>query len=135
MIGNQLTDYTDPDTSITYTASQCRITVRGQWQVTRQQNSNSFNSFGILYDGLTETDQGSRTMNPWLLTYISAFETYVIQGADVEGGALNTFSTQHFYCRATELATSTNSNYEFQSNTITRPVWTYTYSKSYEVTV
>jgi len=135
VIGNQLTDYTDPDTLITYTASQCQITVSGRWQVTRQQNSNSFNSFGVLYDGLTETDQGSRTMNPWLLTYISGVETYVIQGADVQGGALDTFSTHDFYCRVTELATSNNSNFEFQSNTITRPVWTYTYSKRYEITV
>jgi hypothetical protein len=135
VVGNQLTDYTDPDTSITYTASQCQIIVRGQWQVTRQQNSNSFNSIGVLYDGLTETDQGGRPMNPWLLSYSSGFVTYVIQGADVQGGAQDTFSTQEFYCRVTELATSNNSNYEFQSNSVTRPVWVYTYSKRYEITV
>jgi hypothetical protein len=29
-------------------------------------------------------------------------------------------------------AASTNSNREFQSNTVTRPVWAYTYSKSWQ---
>ncbi len=53
VIGNTLTSYTDPDTSITYPASQCRITVTGRWVVVRQQNSNSFNGQGIIYGGQT----------------------------------------------------------------------------------
>ena len=132
-IGNNLTSYTDPSTGITYPASQCRIVVTGQWQVVRQQNSNSFNSIGIFYNGITATDQGDRIMNPNLLTYISGFATYVIQGADVDGGALNTFRNHEFFCRALEVTTSDNSNKEYQSNTITRPAWVYSYSKSWQI--
>ena len=132
VIGNALQSYTDPDTLITYPADQCRITVRGQWQVTRQQNSNSYNSFNIQYIGTTETDQGNRAMNPWLLSYNTTYSTYVIQGSAVDGGAQDTFSDHLFYARMTEDASSTNSNREFQSNSITRPVWVYTYAMSWQ---
>ena len=132
-IGNELTSYTDPNTSITYPASQCRITVTGYWLVVRQQNSNSFNGQGVMYNGKTETDLGERTMNPNLLTFSTREAVYVIQGADVSGGAQNTFSSRVFYCKATEAATSDNSNKEFQSNTITRPAWVYSYSKSWQI--
>jgi hypothetical protein len=71
-------------------------------------------------------------MNPYLLNYSSPTATYVIQGSGVDGGAQNTFTSHVFECRATETAVSTNSNKEFQSNTITRPVWAYTYSKSWQ---
>lgn len=131
-IGNDLSSYTDPDTGITYPASRCRITVRGRWQVIRQQNSNSFNGIGVEYTGATNTDLGSREMNPWLLTFTSDYATYIKQGADVTGGAQDTFSTHTFFCRATESASSDNSNKEYQSNTITRPTFVYSYSKSWQ---
>lgn len=134
VVGNTLTEYIGPDSSV-YPASQCRILVVGCWLVMRQPNSNSFNSFGVTWDGLTDTNQGSRTMNPYLLNYQTALATYVIQGADVTGGALDTFSNQEFWCKVREAASSTNSNYEFQSNTITTPAWVYTYTKSWEITV
>lgn len=133
VIGNTLRSYTDPDTSITYPESQCRIQIHGQWQVTRQQNSNSYNSFGILYTGVTETDLGSRTFNPNLLSYNTIYATYTIQGADVTGGALDTFSDHEFFCRVTEATSSNNSNNEFQSNTITTPIFVYTYNMSWEI--
>jgi hypothetical protein len=133
VVGNTLTSYTDPNTDITYPASACRITVRGQWQVIRQQNSNSFNSIGIDYNGITETDLGNRAMNPQLLTFYSSYATYVIQGANVDGGAQNTFSNHLFYCKAREASAGKNSNKEYQSNTITRPVFAYTYSKSWQI--
>jgi hypothetical protein len=131
-VGNELTSYTDPDTSITYGPELCRIVVTGAWQVIRQQNSNSYNSFNITYSATTVTDLGDRVMNPYLLNYSSPTATYVIQGAGVTGGAQDTFTSHVFECRATETAASTNSNREFQSNTITRPVWVYTYSKSWQ---
>ena len=131
-IGNELTSYTDPETSITYPASQCRIEVIGHWQVIRQQNSNSYNSFGVEYTGKTITDLGDRDMTPYLLTFVSRDAVYVIQGADVAGGAQDTFSSRVFSCEVTEKATSDNSNREFQSNTITRPAWVYSYSKSWQ---
>lgn len=134
-IGNQLTDYQDPITHQVYPASQCRITVRGRWQVVRQPNSNSFNSIGIEYVARTETDQGDRDMSPFLLTLNTAYNTFVIQGADVTGGAQDTFSSHLFYCRCTESATSDNSNRLFQSNTVIRPVWAYTYAKSWEIEI
>lgn len=133
VIGNQLTSYTDPDTSQTYPASQCRILITGQWKVNRLPNSNSYNSFGVSWVGITETDLGTREMDPYLLNYYSPSASYVIQGANVTGGAENTFSDHKFYCRVTESATSDNSNHEFQSNTITSPVWAFTYSKSWEI--
>lgn len=129
-IGNELTDYTDPETGTTYPASQCRIQVRGQWQIIRQQNSNSFNGQGVGYIGSTQTDLGNR--NYWG-TWITGFATYTIQGADVVGGAIDTFSGHEFYAIMTESATTTNSNKEFQSNTITRPAWVYTYTKSWQI--
>jgi hypothetical protein len=132
VIGNELTSYTDPGTSTTYGPELCRIVVTGAWQVIRQQNSNSYNSFNITYSATTATDLGDRSMNPYLLSYVSPAATYVIQGADVAGGAQDTFSNRVFECRATETAASTNSNREFQSNTVTRPVWAYTYSKSWQ---
>jgi hypothetical protein len=132
-IGNELTEYYDPETDTTYPASQCRIQVTGGWQVIRQPNSNSYNSFGVSWTGTTKTDQGDREMGPYLLNFVSPRATYVIQGADVTGGAQDTFSNHIFYCHATETATSSNSNNEFQSNTIIRPVWVYAYSKSWEI--
>lgn len=132
-IGNELTDYEDPVTHEIYPASRCRIQVVGAWQVNRSVNSNSYNSIGIFYTAKTETDLGERPMNPWLLDYTSPQAGYVIQGADVEGGAQNTFSEHVFECRITESAASNNSNREFASNTIVRPVWTYIYSKSWQI--
>lgn len=132
VVGNTLTDYVDPDTGDTYPASQCRIQVRGQWTIIRQQNSNSFNGVGVMYGGFTNTDLGNR--NYWG-TWITGFATYTIQGADVTGGAINTFSGHVFFANMTETTSSDNSNKEYQSNTITRPVWTYTYTKSWEIDV
>lgn len=132
VIGNELTSYTDPATSEFYPADTCRITVTGNWLVVRQQNSNSYNSFNISYVGLTQTDLGSREMSPSLLTYSSPTAQYVIQGSAVTGGAVDTFSTQVFECRVTESSSSTNSNREYQSNTVTRPVFVYSYSKSWQ---
>lgn len=135
VIGNMLTEYTDPDTQITYPASQCRIQIVGRWNVEREQNTNSYNSFGIFYTGATVTDLGSREMDPSLLYYLSPYATYTIQGANVTGGAIDTFSNHAFYCNVTETANSNNSNNEYQSNTITRPAWVYTYTKSWEIEV
>lgn len=131
-IGNALTAYTDPSTSTTYGPSRCRITVTGQWIVVRQPNTNSYNSFGIGYRGDTRTDQGDRRMDPDLLTLITGFATYVIQGNDVVGGAQDTFSDHDFWCECQHLTNSVNSNREYQSNTIARPVWSYTYTKSWQ---
>ena len=133
IIGNTLQSYTDPDTLITYPATQCRIQVRGQWQVTRQQNSNSYNSFGVIYNGLTDTDLGNRISNPNLLSYNTPYATYTIQGEDVTGGAIDTFSNHTFFCRVTEATSSKNSNNEFQSNSVTSPVFVYTYNMSWEI--
>jgi hypothetical protein len=132
VIGNELTSYTDPDTSQTYGPELCRIVVTGAWSVIRRQNSNSYNSFNITYAATTVTDLGDREMNPSLLNYVSPQATYVIQGSGVAGGAQDTFLDHVWEFRATESAASTNSNKEFQSNTITRPVWIYTYSKSWQ---
>jgi len=133
VIGNDLTAYTDPETSVTYTAAQCRITVTGYWSVVRQVNSNSYNSFGVDHSGETETDQGSRSMSPWLLNFTASPATYVIQGSAVSGGVQNTFSSHEFYCRITESASTDNSNGLFQSNTTARPVWVYHYSKQWQI--
>jgi hypothetical protein len=133
-VGNELTSYTDPDSGQTYPPSQCRIQVIGRWQIVRQPNSNSFNSIGVTWAGHTHTDQGDRAVGPYLLNYISDYAVYVIQGADVTGGAQDTFSNHDFYCNFTESATTDNSNKEFQSNTIIRPIWAYTYTKSWEIT-
>lgn len=132
-IGNQLTAYTDPATGTTYPAAACRITVTGRWSVTRQVNSNSFNSVGVQYRGLTETDQGSRTMDPSLLNYVSDPITLIIQGSAVSGGAANTFAGREFRCRITESTRTDNSNRQYQSNTTVRPVWAYQYSKSWQI--
>ncbi len=131
-VGNTLTAYTDPDTGITYPSTKCQITVTGRWNVVRQQNSNSFNSQGITYGGNTDTDQDGRSQGPSLLTFISQEVTYVIQGSGVDGGAIDTFTNHLFYVTCTETATSDNSNKEFQSNTIIRPTWNYTYTKSWQ---
>ena len=132
-VGNTLTAYTDPDTGQTYSAAQCRISITGAWQVQRQPNSNSFNGVGILYGGATETDLGDRVMGPvFLLSYTSPAATYVIQGSAVEGGAQDTFTGRVFECRCTEAVSTENSNREFQSNSITRPVWAYTYLKQWQ---
>lgn len=135
VVGNTLTEYIDPVTHEVYPADKCRIVVTGFWSVIRQQNSNSYNSFNISYQGTTVTNLGDRTLNPNLLTYTSPTVSYVIQGAGVDGGAMDTFSTQIFECRVTEHSSSTNSNKEYQSNTITRPVFVYAYSKSWQTSV
>lgn len=130
-IGNELTEYNDG--LVTYPASKCRIQVTGQWQVIRQPNSNSFNGVGVIYTGRTETDEGNRDMNPFLLNLTTTpAVTYTIQGSGVDGGAVDTFSNHIFYCRITETATTDNSNHEFQSNSIARPAWVYTYAKSWQ---
>lgn len=129
VVGNTLTDYIGED-SVFYPASRCRITVIGRWNVVRQQNSNSFNSFGISYTGHTHTDLGNRDAWGYYQTVVA---TYVIQGADVTGGAQNTFAPHLFYCDMTESTTSDNSNFIYQSNTVSRPVWAYSYSKSWQI--
>jgi hypothetical protein len=133
VIGNDLTAYTDPDSGITYSAAQCKITVTGYWSVERQVNSNSYNSFGVEHTGSTVTDQGSRTMTPWLLNFSADPVTYIKQGSAVAGGAQDTFSAHVFSCRLTESANSDNSNKQFQSNTTARPVWVYDFSKSWQI--
>jgi hypothetical protein len=132
VIGNELTDYVGPD-SVFYPADLCRISVRGRWQIVRQQNSNSFCGIGVEYGGDTSTDQGDRSQGPALLTLVTGYAEYVIQGSGVTGGAQDTFSSHEFWVRVTETATSDNSNRTFQSNTITRPVWQFTYSKSWQI--
>lgn len=134
VVGNTLTEYVDPDTAIVYPATQCRILVTGFWLVTRNPNSNSFNSVGVNYSGSTTTDLGDRTMSPYLLSFQSPSATYVIQGSAVDGGARNTFSSHEFFCRIRESTSSPNSNKEYQSNSISRPVWVYSYSKSWQTT-
>ena len=132
--GNTLTSYTDPDSGITYGSDRCRILVTGAWSVPRRPNSNSFNSTGVIYDAVTETDEGSRSMNPFLLNYNTyALRSYVIQGAAVTGGAQDTFSGHVFFCRCQESVTTDNSNREFQSNSVAQPVWRYSYSKSWQI--
>lgn len=134
VVGNTLTAYTDPNTGITYPADSCRIQVQGAWQVVRQPNSNSFNGQGVIYSGETETDQGQRTMQGYLLNFVATEpDTYVIQGSAVTGGAQDTFTPHVFYCRITESATTDNSNREFQSNSIARPAWVYTFAKSWQI--
>ena len=132
--GNTLTSYTDPDTGDTYGPELCRILVTGAWSVPRRPNSNSFNSTGVIYNGLTETDEGERSMDPYLLNYQTyAPRSYVIQGSAVSGGAQDTFTPHVFYCKCSESVTTDNSNREFQSNSIATPVWAYTYSKSWQI--
>lgn len=132
--GNTLTSYTDPDTGETYGPERCRILVTGAWRVPRRVNSNSFNSTGVIYNGVTETDEGSRSMTPYLLNYETyAPRSYVIQGAAVSGGAQDTFTPHVFYCQCSESVTTDNSNREFQSNSTASPVWAYSYSKSWQI--
>ena len=134
VVGNTLTAYTDPGTGITYPAEACRIQVQGAWQVVRQPNSNSFNGIGVIYSGTTDTDQGQRTMQGYLLNFVATQpDVYVIQGSAVTGGAQDTFTPHVFFCQITESATTDNSNREFQSNSIARPVWVYSYSKSWQI--
>lgn len=132
-VGNSLTEYVDPDTHQVYPADTCRITVTGRWQVLRQANSNSYNSFGVSWSARTATNLGEIEMSPYLLTFTSVIVTYTIQGSAVSGGAVDNFTTQEFWVRATESASSVNSNKEFQSNTIIRPVFAYNYSKSWQI--
>jgi len=132
VVGNELTSYTDPDTGQTYGPELCRIVVSGAWSVIRQPNTNSFNSVGVDYAGTTITDLGDRQMSPYLLSYTSPTATYIIQGSAVDGGAVDTFSARVFSCEVTESTSSPNSNKEYQSNSIVRPVWAYTYSKSWQ---
>lgn len=129
--GNALTSYTYDGT--TYGPERCRITITGRWWVPRQPNTDSFNSVGIFYSATTTTDLGSRSMNPWLLNFESDPATYIIQGADVQGGAQDTFTDHVFYCRLTESVTSDNSNRSYQSNSITRPVWIYQYQRAWQI--
>jgi hypothetical protein len=132
--GNTLTAFTDPDTGITYGAERCRISVTGGWRVPRRPNSNSFNSTGVIYTGVTETDEGSRSMTPFLLNFDTyVLETYVIQGAAVEGGAEDTFSPHVFFCQCSETVTTDNSNREFQSNSTAAPAWHYEFAKSWQI--
>jgi hypothetical protein len=131
VIGNELTDYVGEDSTF-YPASRCRISVRGRWWVIRQQNSNSFSGIGVEYGGETRTDSGDRAQGPFLLTLVTGYSEYVIQGSAVSGGALDTFTDHEFWVRITETATSDNSNHTFQSNTIVRPTWQFAYSKSWQ---
>lgn len=132
-IGNTLTAYTDPDTGVTYPADRCRILVQGQWQVLRQPNSNSYESIGVIYDGVTETDDGSRSMTPFLLSLTTTPRvTYRIQGAAVTGGAQDTFTLHEFFCRCSHTVRTDNSNGLFVSNSTVRPAWVYSYSKSWQ---
>lgn len=132
--GNTLTAFTDPATGETYGPERCRITVTGGWRVTRRPNSNSFNSTGVIYTGVTQTDEGSRNMTPFLLDFDTYRpETYVIQGAAVEGGALDTFSPHVFFCQCSESVTTDNSNRAFQSNSTASPVWRYQFEKSWQL--
>jgi hypothetical protein len=133
VIGNELSSYTDPDTDQTYSADQCRIQVTGYWSVIRQPNSNSYNSFGVTYTGITITDQGSREFQGFPLSFVSNPVTYVIQGSAVTGGARDTFSNHVFFCECSETSTSDNSNRLYQSNTVATPIWIYSYSKSWEI--
>jgi hypothetical protein len=132
-VGNELTSYTDPETRIIYPEQNCRILVTGQWIVARRPNSNSFNGVGVIYTGTTVTDLGSRSMTPYLLDYVSLTVSYVIQGSGVVGGAKDTFSNHMFTCEIEESATTDNSNKEFQSNSVVRPVWAYSFSKSWQI--
>jgi hypothetical protein len=133
-VGNELTAYTDPSTGITYGADRCRIEVTGRWLVPRRPNSNSFNGPGIIYSGITETDEGNRIMGPALLDYETpSASTYRIQGPAVEGGATDTFSPHVWFCRLEQQATTDNSNRAFQSNSTVTPQWIYSYSKSWQV--
>lgn len=132
-IGNELTSYTVPG-GPTYPAARCRITVVGRWVVPRNQITASYNSFGTSYHGKTETDLGARDMQYGnLLTLRTDLATYVIQGSEVTGGALDTFSQHEFWCKITESATTVNSNRAFTSNTSARPVWAYDYAKSWQI--
>jgi len=131
--GTALEPYTDPGTGVTYPAAACQIVIMGAWSVSRLVNSNSYNSFGVQRTGRTETDLGSRDMDPWLLSYTSPQASYVIQGSAVEGGAQDTFTGHEFRCRITETATTDNSNYAFQSNTTVRPTWIYVYIRRWQI--
>ena len=134
VIGNQLTAYTDPSTGITWGADRCRIEVRGRWSVRRQPNSNSFNGPGVIYSGVTDTDEGGRVMGPALLDYDTPQVTlYRIQGSAVDGGAEDTFSSHVFFCRVEQRVTTDNSNRAFQSNSTVTPQWIYSYSKSWQI--
>ena len=133
VVGNQLTSYTDPATGETYGPDRCRIQVSGRWVVNRGNNANSMNGIGVLLGGHTYTDLGDRAMVPTLLSFQSLSASYVIQGASVVGGAQNTFSDHVFYCRCTEFITTDNSNRSFQSNTLARPTWIYTFAKSWQI--
>jgi hypothetical protein len=135
VIGNELTDYVDPETGQTYSAQQCRIEVQGYWSVTRRPNSNSYNSFGVNYVGNTATDQGSRRFQGFPQGLVTQTAVYRIQGSEVSGGALDTFSSHVFFCECEEATASDNSNRLYQSNSIATPVWIYSYSKSWQITV
>jgi len=116
-------------------ADACQIIITGAWVVVRQENSNSFNSFGVERTGRTETDLGARDMDPWLLNYTSPQATYVIQGSAVERWCPRyTFSDLCvFLRRLTETATTDNSNYMFQSNTVATPTWVYWYQRQWQI--
>jgi hypothetical protein len=131
--GNELLPYTDPGTGITYAADRCQIMIMGAWSVERAVNSNSYNSFGVEREGRTDTDLGSRDMDPWLLSYTSPQASYVIQGAEVTGGAQDTFTGHEFRCSITESARTDNSNSAFQSNTVARPTWIYVYIRRWQI--
>lgn len=132
-IGNQLTSWTDPATGITWGLERCQILVQGRWQVQRLPNSNSFVSIGISWQGITDTDTGGREMYPWLLDYVGPMRQYLRQGAATPGGAQDTLTTHVLHCRCTEITTSDNSNHEYQSNTLCRPVWAYSWQRRWWV--
>jgi hypothetical protein len=129
VIGNELTPWTQDSQEI-YPASQCRIMVTGRWMVVLQSNSNSFNGVGVEYSGSITTDQGSTGF--WG-TYQGPLTSYLIQGSGVTGGALDTFTDHVFEARCEQATTTVNSNRQYQSNTICRPAWIYSYSKSWQV--
>lgn len=133
-IGNELSDYTDPVYGF-LPADTCRITINGRWMIVRQQNSDSYNSFGCVYSGSTVTDLGSLVLQGQLQPYQSPPAVYVIQGAAVTGGAQDTFSAHEFFCTITEVGSTGNSNKLFQSNSISRPSFAYSYTKSWEIEV
>jgi hypothetical protein len=129
VIGNALTSYTDPDTHITYPASKCQIKLVGRWQIRRTINTASNTSQGVLYNSYTLTDQGDRTKAG---TWYTPYHTFIIQGDQVEGGAIDTFTTHEFWCRIVERTATRNTNGLYVSNTVASPIWAYDYYKSWQ---
>lgn len=129
VVGNSLTPWVVDGVEI-YGAAQCQITVTGRWLVVLQDNSNSFNGVGVEHSGSIITDQGSTGF--WG-TYQGAQTRYVIQGSAVSGGAQDTFSSHVFEARCEQTTSTDNSNRQYQSNTVCRPAWVYSFAKSWQV--